>query len=70
MPIRGTLAAYATGCSFCVFCDARRRDLIEAWYRVMRAVRLFELRCCLKLFTWQEPAAVVPHDLQRFLAAK
>jgi hypothetical protein len=29
--IRGTLAAYATECSFCVFCDARRPDLVEAW---------------------------------------
>jgi len=36
--IRGTLAAYATGASFCVFCDARRPDLVEAWYRVMLAV--------------------------------
>ncbi len=33
--IRGALAAYATECSFCVFCDARRPDLIEGWYRVM-----------------------------------
>jgi len=68
--IRGTLAAYATGCSFCVFCDARRPDLVEAWYRVMRAVRLCELRCRLKLLTWQELAANLPRDLQQFLAAK
>jgi hypothetical protein len=68
--IRGTLAAYATGCSFCVFCDARRPDLVEAWYRVMRAVRLFDLRCHLKLLTWQELATVLPDDLQQFLPAK
>jgi hypothetical protein len=68
--IRGTLAAYATGCSFCVFCDARRPDLIEAWYLVMRAVRLCELRCRLKLLTWQELATVLPDDLHQFLAAK
>jgi hypothetical protein len=68
--IRGALAAYATECSFCVFCDARRPDLVEAWYRVMRAVRLFELRCRLKLLTWQELAAVLPEDLQCFLADK
>jgi hypothetical protein len=49
--IRGTLAAYATRCSFCVFCDARRPDLVEAWYEVMRAVRLCDLRCRLKLLT-------------------
>jgi hypothetical protein len=68
--IRGTLTAHSTGCSFCVFCDARRPDLIEAWYTVIRAVRLFELRCRLKLLTWQELAAAVPGDLQDFLAAK
>src|SRR5207245_1496443 len=37
--IRGVLAAYATGGSFCILCDARRPDLIENWYAVMRAVR-------------------------------
>jgi hypothetical protein len=68
--IRGTLTAYATECSFCVFCDARRPDLVEAWYGVMRAVRLAELRCRLKLLTWQELAAVLPEDLQQFLAVK
>jgi len=68
--IRGTLAAYATECSFCVFCDARRPDLIEGWYGVMRAVRLVEFRCRLKLLTWQEMASVLPGDLQDFLAVK
>jgi hypothetical protein len=68
--IRGTLAAYAAECSFCVFCDARRPDLIEGWYRVMRAVRLVDLRCRLKLLTWQELASVLPADLQEFLAVK
>ncbi len=68
--IRGTLAAHATGYSFCVLCDARRPDLIEHWYKVMRAVRPYELRCRLKLLTWQELSAVVVEDLQDFLAAK
>jgi len=68
--IRGTLAAYATGCSFCVFCDARRHDLIEAWYAVMRAVRQSELRCRLKVLTWQELAGVVSDDLRDFLIVK
>jgi len=68
--IRGTLAAYAMGCSFCVFCDARRPDLVEGWYRVMRAVHLCELRCRLKLLTWQELALALPGDLQQFLAEK
>jgi hypothetical protein len=68
--IRGALAAYATDCNFCVFCDSRRPDLIESWYRIMRAVRPSELRCRLKLLTWQELADVVPRDLQQFLSAK
>ena len=68
--IRGTLAAFAGGCSFCVLCDARKPELVEIWYRVMRAVRSFELRCRLKLLTWQEIAAVVPQELREFLAEK
>jgi hypothetical protein len=68
--IRGTLAAYATGSSFCVLCDSRRPDLIEAWYKIMRAVRLAELRCRLRVLTWQELTAVLPEDLQQFLADK
>ncbi len=68
--IRGTLAAYASGSSFCVLCDARRPELVETWYAVMRAVRSFELRCRLKLLTWQELAGVVPEELREFLAEK
>jgi hypothetical protein len=68
--IRGTLAAYAMECSFCVFCDGRRPDLVESWYRVMRSVRLLDFRCRLKLLTWQELVTVLPEDLQEFLAAK
>ena len=68
--IRGVLAAYATGGSFCILCDARRPDLIENWYAVMRAVRSCVLRCRLQLLTWQELTAVLPKSLQKFLAAK
>jgi len=68
--IRGTLAAFAGECSFCVLCDARRPELVEIWYSVMRAVRSFELRCRLKLLTWQELAGVVPVELREFLAEK
>ncbi len=68
--VRGTLAAHASGCSFCVLCDARRPELVEIWYAVMRAVRSFELRCRLKLLTWQELAGVVPTELSEFLAEK
>ena len=66
--VRGTLAAHASGCSFCVLCDARRPELVETWYAVMRAVRSFELRCRLKLLTWQELAGVVTTELSEFLA--
>lgn len=68
--IRGTLAAHAMQCSFCVLCDGRRPDLIEPWYAVMRAVRSFDLRCRLKLLTWQELAATLPRALQAFLSEK
>ena len=68
--IRGVLAAHARGGSFCVLCDARRPDLIENWYAVMRAVRSCVLRCRLQLLTWQELTAVLPRPLQKFLAAK
>jgi hypothetical protein len=68
--IRGTLAAHALGCSFGVFCDARRPDLIEVWYKILRAVRPSELRCRLKLLTWQELAVTLPPDLRDFLAVK
>jgi hypothetical protein len=68
--IRCVLAAHATGGSFCVLCDARRPDLIENWYSVMRAVRSCVLRCRLQLLTWQELAAVLPKSLQRFLVEK
>ncbi len=68
--IRGSLAAYASGGAFCVLCDARRPEMAEMWYRVMRAVRVFELRSRLKLLTWQELAEVVPRELAEFLAEK
>jgi hypothetical protein len=68
--IRGTLAAYASERSFCLLCDARRPDLVEVWFRVLRAVRLAELRSRLKLLTWQELGCVLPRDLQEFLAQK
>jgi len=59
--IRGVLAASATGGSFCVFCDARRPELIENWYSVMSAVRSCVLRCRLQLLTWQEMTPALPY---------
>ena len=68
--IRNVLAAYAANASFCVVCDARRHDLIDAWYAVLSAVRSPSFATRLKLLTWQELAAVLPRDLQDFLSAK
>jgi hypothetical protein len=68
--IRGVLAAHATGGSFCVLCDARRPDLIENWYLVMRAVRSCVLRCRLQSLTWQELTAALPKSLRKFPASK
>jgi hypothetical protein len=68
--IRGVLAAYSTGGSFSVLCDARRPDMMEKWHSVMRAVRSYAFRCRLKALTWQEIADFLPGPLRRFLAMK
>lgn len=68
--IRNVLAAFASEAAFCVLCDARRQDLVEAWYAVMTAVQTPGFAWRLKLLTWQELAARLPQDLQRFLDAK
>ena len=69
--IRSVLAAYAApGLRFCVICDRRRPDLIDAWHRVMTAVRPYDLRCRLQLLTWQELAAAMPAPFTNFLNAK
>ena len=68
--IRNVLAAHAMNASFCVLADARRPDLIEAWYATMRAVRLVDLRLRCKVLTWQELAASAPRALQEFLEEK
>ncbi len=69
--LRGILAADADPASrFCVFLDARRPDLIEAWCATLRAVRSYQLQCRLGLLTWQEIAAHLPASLRIFLAGK
>jgi len=68
--VRGVLAALHLQRQFVVLCDARRVDLIDKWFLVMRAVRCCELRSRLALVTWQELAAAVPADLQSFLKEK
>src|SRR6185437_13315973 len=48
--IRGVLSAYAEqGARYCVICDARRPDLVDAWFSVARTVKLGSLRSQLQL---------------------
>jgi hypothetical protein len=68
--IRNVLAAYALNCSFCVLVDARRLDLVEAWYAVMRCVKSSELKTKLRISTWQELACLAPKKLRSFLKTK
>jgi hypothetical protein len=68
--IRGVLAAAALGYRFCVLCDRRRQDLMEEWYLVIRAVRSADLRCQLRILTWQELASTLFKKQQRFLEEK
>jgi hypothetical protein len=68
--IRNVLAAYSSNSSFCVMADARRPDLKEAWYAIMRCVRPVDLRLRCKMLTWQELAAVLPRKLKLFLQEK
>ncbi len=68
--IRNVLAAHATGCSFCVLCDARRLDLKDAWAEVLQWVRPGELRRRSKMLTWQELAPALPLTVRAFLVGK
>jgi len=68
--LRNILAAHALQCSFCVLLDARRPDLIDACYAVMKAVKPVELRTKIRISTWQEIAETAPLKLQAFLSEK
>ena len=68
--IRNVLGAHASGCAFCVLTDARRPELIEAWYAVMKCVRPVDLRTRCKVLTWQELAKTLPRGLGKFLSEK
>jgi hypothetical protein len=68
--IRNVLAAHASHCGFCVLVDARRPDLIESWYAVLRCIRPVDLRVRCKILTWQELCMVLPEPLVEFLDAK
>ena len=68
--LRNVLAAHALGCEFCVLTDARRPELIEDWYAVMKCVRPVDLRTSCKVLTWQELTKVLPSRLQEFLGER
>jgi hypothetical protein len=69
--IRGALSAFAgQGIRYCVICDARRPDLIDAWFTVARAVKDASLRSRLQLVTWQEIAETFPRSMRAWLADK
>jgi hypothetical protein len=68
--LRNVLAAHALGFSFCVLLDARRPDLIEDWYEVLRCIRTSELRSRCKVLTWQGLVPFLPPRLQKFLDLK
>ena len=68
--IRNVLAAHAGDLSFCVMLDARRPDLVEAWYAIMSCVRDSRLRTRCKVLTWQELSTALPPGLRKFLHEK
>jgi hypothetical protein len=68
--LRNVLAAHALDLHFCVLLDARRPDLIEQWYRVMRCIRSTTLRTKCKVLTWQELTPCLPLALRKFLHVK
>jgi len=68
--IRNVLAAYAADLSFCVIADARRQDLVEGWYAIMRSIRNAEMRTRCKVLTWQELSSALPRKLRNFLDVK
>jgi Restriction Endonuclease associating with ARP len=68
--IRNVLAAHATHSSFCALLDARRPNLMDAVYVVLKCVRPVELRTSCSILTWQELARALPTRLRAFLAEK
>jgi hypothetical protein len=69
---RGVLAALAEpgDARFCLLADARRPDLLEAWYAILATVRTGDLRCRLQMLTWQELSRTLPERLRGFLEEK
>lgn len=68
--IRYVLAAQTLGLDFCTLLDARRPDLLEHWYSILRCIRSAALRARCKVLTWQELAPCLPGALKNFLDVK
>ena len=68
--IRNVLAAHALSLDSCTLLDARRPDLLEDWYGIVRCIRFADLRARCKVLTWQELTPSLPDALQRFLSVK
>jgi hypothetical protein len=68
--VRGVLAAVQEDARFLVLCDGRRADMTEMWFRVLRAVRSYEVRSRMALLSWQELASVMPEIVKDFLVEK
>lgn len=68
--IRNVLAAQALDLDFCTLLDARRPDLLEDWYCIVRCIRFADLRARCKVLTWQELTPSLPAALRKFLSVK
>jgi hypothetical protein len=68
--LRNVLAAHVLDCSFCLLLDARRPDLIEDWYEILRCIRTSELRSRCRVLTWQGLVQFLPLRLREFLDLK
>src|SRR5438128_6390433 len=68
--LRNVLAAHTLGLDFCTLLDARRPDLLEDWYSILRCIRSAALRARCKVLTWQELALCLPDTLRKFLSVK
>jgi len=68
--LRGMLTALHADGRYLVLLDARRTDLVEICFRVLRAVRDAGTRSRFRLLSWQELAGALPVPVQEFLATK
>lgn len=68
--VRGLLAAVQQHRRYLVLMDARRPDLMEICFRVLRAVRDADAGSRFRMLTWQELASALPCSLRQFVAEK